>query len=229
MKCRYRIEKVIYENPLRSVEDIKGFRMEGEGVVSFPMGRMRMESLRDPEEGQKANIVYWFPENFPDNIAVEWDFWPIREPGLCIVFFAAKGRNGQDIFDSSIQSRTGEYHMYFGGDINTFHLSYFRRRMPEERIFHTCNLRKSYGSHLVSQGADPIPTVLEAKPPYHIKLVKCMHEIAFYINDLCVLQWIDDGKTYGPLLTDGKIGFRQMAPMIAEYANFKVSSVNVEE
>jgi len=29
-------------------------------------------------------------------------------------------------------------------------------------------------------------------------------------------------KTYGPLLEDGKIGFRQMAPLVAEYANLKV-------
>jgi len=40
-----------------------------------------------------------------------------------------------------------------------------------------------------------------------------------------VFDWRDDGKTYGELLTGGKIGFRQMAPLIAEYANLKVQVV----
>jgi hypothetical protein len=34
-----------------------------------------------------------------------------------------------------------------------------------------------------------------------------------------------DGKTYGPILDRGKIGFRQMTPLIAEYANLVVKKV----
>jgi hypothetical protein len=34
-----------------------------------------------------------------------------------------------------------------------------------------------------------------------------------------------DGKSHGPLLGGGKIGFRQMAPLIAEYANFRVRAL----
>jgi len=34
-----------------------------------------------------------------------------------------------------------------------------------------------------------------------------------------------DGKTYGPILDRGKIGFRQMTPLIAEYANLVVQKV----
>lgn len=52
--------------------------------------------------------------------------------------------------------------------------------------------------------------------------IKIRGEILFKINDLSIIQWQDDGKTYGPLLEDGKIGFRQMAPLVAEYANLKV-------
>lgn len=228
MKHNYEIGRCIYHNSLAAEADVKGFKMEGDGAVSFPMGRMRLEALRDPEEGQKANLVFWFPENFPDNIAIEWDFYPIREPGLCIIFFSALGKKGEDIFDETLNKRTGEYQMYFDGDINTYHLSYFRRRYEEERQFHTCNLRKSHGHHLVAQGADPIPSVIESKSPYHIKLIKYEDEITFYINDLCVLQWSDDGKTYGKVLEGGRIGFRQMAPLIAEYSNFKVSEVCVK-
>jgi len=46
--------------------------------------------------------------------------------------------------------------------------------------------------------------------------------LSFAINELPIFTWIDDGETYGSLLTGGKIGFRQMAPLMAEYSNLTV-------
>jgi len=221
----YRLTDLIYENPLAAEPDIAGFRLEGDAAISFPQGRMRMENRRDPAEGQKANFVHWCPEDLPADVAVSWDFWPIREPGLCILFFAATGIEGQDLFAPELAPRTGEYNTYHHGDINAFHISYFRRKHPGERAFHTCNLRKSYGFHMVAQGADPLPSVQDAQPPYHIQLIKCGPEVSFHVNDLPVLEFVDDGQTYGPLLGGGKIGFRQMAPLIAEYAKLQVHAV----
>jgi len=40
-----------------------------------------------------------------------------------------------------------------------------------------------------------------------------------------VFRFEDDGETYGPLLKGGKIGFRQLAPMIGEYADLKVYEI----
>jgi hypothetical protein len=222
---KYKKDKLIYENSLNSEKDVEGFVLEGSACISFPEGRMRMENRIDPSEGQKANFVYWCPEEFPADISISWDFWPLREPGLCILFFSAKGMEGKDIFDPSLAERNGEYDKYHHGDINALHVSYFRRRYEEERAFHTCNLRKSYGFHLVAQGADPIPSVEDTRAPYHIELVKYSNEVWFYINELCIFNWIDDGKTFGPLLQGGKIGFRQMAPLVAEYANLKVYTI----
>jgi hypothetical protein len=218
-------KKLIYENSLSCVEHIENFKLEGSANITFPNGRMRMENVVDPAEGQKANFVFWCNEDFPANVEISWDFWPIKEPGLCILFFSAKGMKGEDIFDYAINQRTGEYDLYHHGDINAFHVSYFRRKWEDERAFHTCNLRKSYGFHLVAHGADPIPSVEDARAPYSIKLIKFNNEISFYINDLEIFKWKDDGSTFGPLLEGGKIGFRQMAPLVAEYSNLKVYSL----
>jgi hypothetical protein len=78
---------------------------------------------------------------------------------------------------------------------------------------------------MVAQGADPLPDVADAKPPYHISLVKVEARVSFAINELPILEWQDDGETYGPVLQGGKIGFRQMAPLRAEYANLVVRRV----
>jgi hypothetical protein len=206
----------IYENPLASPEDLEGFRLEGDGAMSFPLGRLRLESTRPAEDGQDANIVLWCPEDFPPDITVEWDFWPIHEPGLCILFFHAKGRHGEDLFD--LAPRSGPYEQYHHGDLDAYHVSYFRRRWPAERTLHTCNLRKSYGFHLVALGPDPIPAVVDAQGPYKLRLSVQQGRITFAINGLTSFEWSDDHP-----LTGGKLGLRQMAPMIGEYANLRIS------
>jgi len=215
----------IYENPFRSPQDIAGFRLEGQAVLSFPEGRLRLENALDPSLGQASNFVLWCPEEFPDHACFSWDFWPIREPGLCIFFFAAKGRLGEDIFSPSLPERQGIYGQYHHGGINALHLSYFRRKAVVERSFNTCNLRKSYGFHMVAQGADPIPTVADAIPPYCITIWKRGASVIVAVNDLAILSWNDDGESHGPMLTSGRVGFRQMAPLMGEYANFCVRPI----
>lgn len=217
--------KLIYENPLASAEDVEDFRMEGDAQVYFEQGKMRMKNALDPALGQKSNFVFWCPREFPENIAVEWEFTPIEEPGLAILFFCARGVQGQDLFDTSLAKRDGQYDQYHSGDINAYHVSYFRRKWEEERGFHTCNLRKSKGFHLVVQGADPIPDVDDCQGPYRMRLLKNGRNILFSINDLEVFSWEDKNPAYGPALGGGKIGFRQMAPLIGEYSNLKVYEI----
>jgi hypothetical protein len=214
--------RLLYHNPLGSAEDVSAFRLEGEAALSFPLGKLRLESARSAAEGQKANFVLWCPEPFPADIAITWEFKPLREPGLAIMFLAARGARGLDLFDNRLAARTGEYEQYHHGELDALHLSYYRRRWPEERQFHTCNLRKSYGFHLVAQGADPLPPVADCADFYRLRLEKRGGRIDFSINELPVLAWIDDGESYGPVLGEGRIGFRQMAPLIAEYANLNV-------
>ena len=42
-----------------------------------------------------------------------------------------------------------------------------------------------------------------------------------------IFSWEDEGKIYGPVLGEGKIGFRQMTPLIAEYSNLVVRKVEI--
>ena len=216
---------LIYENPLACEADIQNFILEGQAKISFPNGRMQMENALDAENGQKANYVLWCPEDFPSDVLITWDFLPIKEPGLCMLFFSALGKGGEDIFDGKLAGRTGEYHHYHHGDINAFHVSYFRRKEPDERAFHVCNLRKSYGLHLVAQGGDPVPDADEVKEPYRLAVRKEKNLVTFSVNELEIFRFEDDGKTYGPLLQGGKIGFRQLAPLVADYGNLKVYGI----
>lgn len=219
------LQKLIYENPLACQADLADWVAEGQPIMSFPKGRMRLENGMDPQRGQAANYLLWCPEVFPERIVVTWSFQPLREPGLAMFWMAAAGRDGQSLFSPDLAPRTGEYRQYHSGDINAYHLSYFRRKNPDERSFHTCNLRKSHGFHLVTMGADPIPSVEDASAPYHLTVVKDGANITLAINELVIFQWHDDGTSFGPVLGSGRIGFRQMAPLIAEYADLKVYTI----
>ncbi len=213
---------LIYENSLSSPESLRGFILEGKATLSFPDGRLRLENAESEQLGQKANYVLWCDREFPADILLQIDFRPLREPGLAMLFFSACGKNSRGLFDPSLAPRTGEYVQYHHGDINAFHLSFFRRKERDERSFHTCNLRKSYGLHMAAQGADPIPDVADAEGFYRLSLLKKGLDIRFAVNDLEVLHYHDDGVQYGPLLGGGYIGLRQLAPMIGEYANLRV-------
>lgn len=219
---------VLYENSLSQPAEIAEWVMEGDGVVSFPKGKMRQECLRPREAGQAGNIVHWCPFTFPDDISITWDFQPLTEPGLAILFFSALGLNGEDILSAGRAERNGPYDQYHHGDFNALHVSYFRRNHRENE-FQTCNLRKSFGFHLVAQGADPLPTVNFALNPYRIKVIKCGARVSFQMSykgeRIHIFSWEDDGSSYGSILGEGKIGFRQMTPLIAEYSNLVVRKI----
>jgi hypothetical protein len=210
---------VLYENRLACSTDVSDWRMEGQAAVSFADNRLRLASVVPKEQGQKANYVFWCPVEFPDSVCIEFDFHPVSEPGLAMLWFCARGRNGEDIFDPRLAPRSGEYNHYRYGDINAYHASYFRRGKPG--TFQICNLRKSHGFHLVAQGGDPIPSQVY-EPPYRIRVLVRAGWVQFEIDELVVFTWRDDGSVGGEPLRGGKIGFRQMAPLVAEYSALRV-------
>ena len=220
-RAEFEIGELIYENALSSEEDIEDVVIEsseeGQPEITFENGRMRLES--------DVHFLFWFPDDFPDNIAVSWDFLPEVDDGLAMFWFCAKGREGEDLFDPALEERTGDYSEYNRGDINAYHISYFRRNPWDDPHINTVNLRKSYGHELVALGPNPIPNIDSVKEhieePYRVQLIKSGPHIRMSINEMVVLEWKDEGEYW----EDGKIGFRQMANLAAEYADLKIHEV----
>lgn len=210
-----------YRNPLASPGDLDGWIAEGPVAVSPADGAVELSSAG----GDDDHWTLWCPEEFGDRIRVSWDFSPRSEPGLAMLFFGASAVAGGGIFDPGLAARTGAYPQYHSGDIRTLHVSYFRRRWPDERAFHTCNLRKSPGFHLVAQGADPLPPVDDAAGRfYRIEVENDAGRVRFSVDGLPLFDWHDD-ETTGPAVGGGRIGFRQMAPLTARYRNLEVHSL----
>ena len=76
----------------------------------------------------------------------------------------------------------------------------------------------------MAQGGDPIPSGVY-EPPYRIRVLVCDGWVQFEIDEFVVYTWHDDGSVGGAPLKGGKIGFRQMAPLVAEYGRLSVHAL----
>ena len=210
--------RLIYSNPLADSLAVKSWVMEGPGNVEFRDGWMHMYS-----PGKEWDHVLWCPENFPSDFIAEWEVQNIEPAeGLLIVFFSATGLNGEDIFDPALPKRDGTFRFYTKDKLNCYHVSYYTNnpKNPERTLAH---LRKNNGFALVQTGSEGIPKGSTAV--HRIKLIKSEGHIWFFVDERKVLDWKDDGKTYGPVLGGGKIGFRQMRWSHFRYRDFKVWSI----
>jgi hypothetical protein len=214
---------VLYSNALAGPDDVAGWVVEGPLGLGSHNGALELSGILDDGEfGDHAHWTFWCPEEFPDGIRISWEFLPLAEPGLAMLFFAAAGQGGLDLFSPSLTPRTGYYPEYHSGDIDALHVSYFRHKYQSERAFRTCNLRKSAGFELVAQGADPLPPTEDAAGFYQLEVVKEGAQVEFAINGLRLFEWHDPSDK---VLGGGRIGFRQMAPLRAAYRNLLVEKL----
>lgn len=212
--------QLIYDNPMQNAEDMTGWQMEGPGQVSFENNWMQMWS---PDEAM--HHVYWAPIRFPDSFVASWQAQALNtEAGLVIVFFAAKGVNGESIFDSQLLPRNGIFTQYTEGDIKSYHISYYANAAHNPDRQHA-NLRKNNTFSLLQKGKVGIPA--HSTKPHTITLVKQSAHIQLFIDDEKVIDYIDntpvvDNVDTGKPLADGYIGFRQMKWTQFQYRNLKV-------
>lgn len=213
--------ELLYENALASAEDIKDWKLEGPGVIEFADGWMQMRSSEPNAEGPMGHFVLWCPKDFPENFQAEWDIEILGENGLCIVFFAARGQDGQDAFDPALAPRNGIFKQYTKGEINCYHISYYAHAPESPRP--TANLRKNHGFFLVSNGPAGIQPAEQGKGKTHRAVLrKKGAHIRMAVDDRTIIDFTDDGQRAGAVLEGGKIGLRQMKWTVARYRNFRV-------
>ena len=212
---------LLYEASFGDKDAVKDWTLEGPGILDFKDGWLNMSSSRP--DGPEGHCVYWCPRDFPDRFVAEWEVQPTSEAGLCIVFFAARGAKGEDIFDPSLPKRNGVFTLYTKGAINSYHISYYANT-PDALGRITANLRKNNKFYLVAVGPPGIAP--GSKDVHKIRLVKDGAHIQALVDGGVVIDSTDDGKRYGPVYKDGKIGLRQMQWMTARYRSFRVWALN---
>lgn len=206
---------LLYNVSLNQKSDIDDWIMEGLGKTEFENGGMKMYS-----PNKEGNHVLWCNEDFPKSFVGKWRIKNLNtEAGLCIIFFASKGTNGEDIFDDDLAERNGIFEQYTRGDINNYHISYFAnpKNEPGREI---ANMRKNSGFNLVQTGRRGVP--IDSEDEFEITLIKDDNHIVLFIDEREVINWVDTGLIDLPVLGEGKIGFRQMKWTEFLYRDFRV-------
>jgi hypothetical protein len=210
--------QVLYENSLSDESLVSDWIMEGPGKVVCRAGWMEMFS---PDE--KWHHVFWCKREFPSRFIAEWEVQNLHPAaGLLIVFFAARGAKGEDIFDCSLPLRDGTFSFYTKGRMNSYHISYYANN-PKNRERELAHLRKNPWPAFVEVGSEGIPR--NSVAVHRARLIKNDNSIAFFIDNRKVIDWKDDGVALGAVYGSGKIGFRQMQWSHFRYRNFKVWSI----
>lgn len=211
---------LLYHTDMKSSSSVAGWIMEGDAQVAFHDGWMEMYS---PEKA--AHHVFWCPHNFPESFIASWEVQNLAiDSGLLIVFFAAQGEKGEDIFDSSLPARDGTFTQYTEGKIKSYHISYYANVAHEPGRVHA-NLRKNNTFSLLQSGGEGIPT--QSTAIHRLKLIKQGAHIRLFIDERKVIDYVDDqalinGVDTGAALGSGKIGLRQMQWSHFRYRNFAV-------
>ena len=102
-------------------------------------------------------------------------------------------------------------------------ISYYMRDTRKDRAFHTCTLTKTTTNTCFAKVADPLPNASDALDFYKMTVIKRSGQVSFYIGEMPILEYKDDGMTYGDILTGGKIGFYHGGGLKALYRNLKVT------
>ncbi len=206
--------ELLYESAFDTKESVKGWTLEGPGKIEFKDGWMKMYS-----PGQKMHHVFWCPEKFPASFAVQWEMQNLHlEAGLCIVFFAASGPEGEDVMDPSLPKRDGTFSQYNNGKLKNYHISYYANtpNSPDRAV---ARLRKNPGKKIVHEGPKGIN--VKSGAIHKITLIKDGAHIRLFVDDRKIIDWEDDGKVLGDAYGAGKIALRQMQWTQFRYRNFK--------
>ncbi|MFZ5830695.1 MAG: DUF1961 family protein [Planctomycetota bacterium] len=201
-------EHPVYATTFDDAAVLKDWRLEGGKRMSVVDGKLVLESEAsgDRNTADADHLVCWLTKEMPGNFLLEFSVHPQnRKNGLNIVFFNARGIDGESIFDPSLKPRNGVFKQYHSGDLNCYHISYWAGDRS------TANVRKNHGFDLVAVGKD-----LVADGPADgfqtVRLYKRGGTIRLTVDDVVSVAFDDDGQTFGPVWNhSGWIGLRQMA------------------
>lgn len=199
-------EHPLYQATFDNAEVLKDWRLEGGQRMSVVDGKLVLESGGADRAAADANhLVCWLIKEMPADFLLEFSVCPQnRQLGLNIVFFNARGLNGESIFASTLQPRDGLFKQYHSGDLNNYHISYWAGDRG------TANVRKNKGFQLVAVGKDLVAAG-PADAFQTVQLYKRGGKIRLMVDDVISVAFDDDSQTFGPVWNHaGWIGLRQM-------------------
>ncbi len=173
---------------------------------------------------EPSHMVVWNKNRFPADVMFEFTVnHHGSDNGLTLVFFAAEGVEGQDIFDLELPPRNGVYRNYNKGRLRNYTVSYWSRNKKPSLVAkgeqYTNRIRKNPGANILA--TDDSLTDKCNDCDFKVRILKVAGNITVEINDIVANHVIDPNAPHG----GGYIGLRSMEGVDrVSYDNFRVWS-----
>jgi len=171
--------------------------LEGSGSAWVEDDRLILQ-----EDSAGVGIVLWTRVDWPADMELSFDVSFGNNRGIGVFFFAARGSEGEDAFETPTH-RTGDYEEYIHGDLDSYSLS-LHRYFPDGTHNPGSNVRRNSGFRLLAS-AMPDP-VLEADRAHRVVIRKSGASIQVSVDGM-VTHDVTDNE-FGAPLGAGKVGFR---------------------
>jgi uncharacterized protein DUF1961 len=195
--------KVLFEDKF---EKLDNWRHEGGHKLLLDTeekGALRLECIGSGQG--KLGTQAFCLKDFPDGIAVEFDFKALTKKGLLLCFVAMKGIDGEDMFGPKQPKRRGIFSDYVRNPkLRSYHVSISRYG---DKGVHTgvSNARRNPGLNLMGQGPDLCKKI---NTWYRIRLVKDGGHVQLGVDGKLAHEFKDPKTLETPMPDTGKIGFR---------------------
>jgi len=169
-------------------------------------------------------MVVWNKNRFPSDMLFEFTInHRGSDIGLTLVFFAAEGLQGENVFSLDLPPRNGVYRNYNKGQLKNYTVSYWSRNkkptLVERGEQYTNRMRKNPGANKLSTEYSRTDKCNDCD--YRVRILKVGAYLAVEINGVVVNQVTDSDPLGG-----GYIGLRNMMGVdVVSYDDFKVSAV----
>ncbi len=177
-----------------------------------------------PDQGP-SHMVIWNKNSFPAEMMFEFTVnHHGSEDGLTLVFFAAQGLEGQEIFGLDLPIRNGVYRNYNKGQLANYTVSYWSRNKAEGATKngeqYSNRIRRNPGANMLATNDSLTDKCSDCD--YRVRILKSGGEITAEINGT-VVNHVTDPDPHG----SGHIGLRSMQGVDrVSYDDFSVWSIN---
>ena len=189
--------------------------------VAFAACGTRTEST----DLEPSHMVVWNKTRFPADLMFEFTVnHHGSDNGLTLVFFAAEGQEGQEIFDFALPPRNGVYRNYNRGQLRNYTVSYWSRNKAPHLVARgeqfTNRIRKNPGANILATDASQTDKCSDCD--FKVRILKVAGNITAEINGI-VVNDVTDPDPHG----GGYIGLRSMEGVdVVSYDDFKVWAVH---
>ena len=175
---------------------------------------------------EPSHMVVWNKTRFPADVMFEFTVnHHGSDNGLTLVFFAADGVEGQDIFDLELPPRNGVYRNYNKGRLRNYTVSYWSRNKKPSLVARgeqfTNRIRKNPGAIIIATD-DSLTDKCKACD-FKVRILKVAGSISVEINGVIANHVVDPDAPH----RGGYIGLRSMKGVDkVSYDDFKVWSLS---